>query len=338
MREELLELLVDPETKQPLRLEGDQLVGGSRPYPVVNGIPRISSRASDDQRQTEESFGFKWQQTATYGSEGMMEFAGAWLAERYGFESVAEMRAWFGSRKRILDAGCGSGYSAAALLERGPDRRMWVGVDISTAIDVAQERLGGIDGTHFVQADVMHLPFANETFDTVFSEGVLHHTPDTRAALLALVPLLAPGGELLAYVYRRKAPAREFVDDHVRSLVSNLPPDEAWEALRPLTRLGQALAELDAEVDVPEDVLVLGIPAGRYPVQRLVYWHFAKLFWNESMTFEENHHVNFDWYHPRYAHRHTPEEIDAWCAEAGLRVVVRMLQPSGITIRAIKDP
>ncbi len=32
----------------------------------------------------------------------------------------------------------------------------------------------------------------------------------------ALVPLLAPGGELMFYVYRRKAPIREFTDDYVR--------------------------------------------------------------------------------------------------------------------------
>jgi SAM-dependent methyltransferase len=214
---------------------------------------------------------------------------------------------------------------------------MWVGVDISSAIDVARDRLGGIERTYFVQADVMNLPFAEGTFDTIFSEGVLHHTPDTRAAFDALIPLLSPGGEIMVYVYRRKAPAREFVDDHVRSLVSRRPPAEAWEELRSLTRLGQALAELNVEVDVPEAVPLLGIESGRYTIQRLIYWHFAKLFWNESFSFEENHHVNFDWYHPRYARRHTPEEVDAWVAEAGLRVVHRTVEPSGITIRAAKQ-
>ena len=73
------------------------------------------------------------------------------------------------------------------------------------------------------------------------------------------MPLLAPGGELMFYVYRRKAPIREFTDDYVRERIAGLSPDEAWEALRPLTRLGQALAELEIEVEVPEDVPLLGI-------------------------------------------------------------------------------
>src|SRR3712207_3338642 len=100
------------------------------------------------------------------------------------------------------------------------------------------------------------------------------------------------------YVYRRKGPVREFTDDYIRERISSLPPEEAWEALRPLTRLGQALAELRAEVEVPEDVPLLGIRAGRYDVQRLIYWHFAKMYWNEAVPFETSHHINFDWYHP----------------------------------------
>jgi hypothetical protein len=106
--------------------------------------------------------------------------------------------------------------------------------------------------------------------------------------------------------------------------------------LRPLTRLGEALAKLQAEVDVPEDIPYLGIKAGRYNVQRLLYWHFAKMFWNESLSFEENNHVNFDWYHPRYAHRQTEADVRRWCAEANLSITHFDVEESGFTVRAIK--
>ena len=122
----------------------------------------------------------------------------------------------------------------------------FVGVDISAAIDTARERLGGIEGTSFVQADILALPFAPASFDLVFSEGVLHHTPSTESgASRRSARLLRPGGEIMIYVYRRKAPAREYVDDYVRERIADLPPEEAWDLLRPLTRLGQALAELE---------------------------------------------------------------------------------------------
>jgi arsenite methyltransferase len=212
----------------------------------------------------------------------------------------------------------------------------WFGADISEAIDVARRRIGAIHGTYFLQADLMRLPFRPGTFDTIFSEGVLHHTPSTEAALKALAPLLAAGGEFMFYVYRKKGPVREFTDDYVRGNLASLDPQQAWESLRPLTRLGQALSELNAEVDVPEDIPMLGITAGRYDVQRLIYWNFAKLFWNANFSFDENHHINFDWYHPRYAHRQTEEEVRRWCLEAGLTIDHFNTQDSGFTVRAIK--
>jgi hypothetical protein len=138
------------------------------------------------------------------------------------------------------------------------------------------------------------------------------------------------------YVYRRKAPIRELTDDYLRNVLAPLPPEEAWAALRPLTVLARTLAEAHVELDVPEDVPILGIPAGRHDLQRLIYWHFAKVFWNEQLPFETNVHVNFDWYHPRYAHRHTEDEIRSWCADGGLTVTHLDAGESGFTVRAVK--
>jgi SAM-dependent methyltransferase len=188
-----------------------------------------------------------------------------------------------------------------------------------------------------VQGDVLQLPFKNGSFDLIFSDGVLHHTPSTEQALKALAPLLAAGGEIMFYVYRKKGPIREFSDDYIRNLVAGLPPEQGWAMLEPLTHLGKALAGLHVEVDVPEDIPYLGITAGRYDVQRLIYWHFIKLFWNDAYTFAENQHVNFDWYHPRYAHRQSEEEVRRWCEEANLRITHCHVEESGITVRAIRE-
>lgn len=346
MRRSILDFLVDPISKTPLQLEehvreGEEIVEGTlhnglgRAYSVTSGIPRFVLTHETNQRQTEASFAFKWQQQGTYGSLQTRTAAQEWLAQRYGFLQAGEMQSYFENRRRILDAGCGGGFSSSLCLQALKGE--WVGVDISVAVDVAQERLRHIAGTHFIQADILQLPFLAGTFDTILAEGVLHHTPSTEHALKSLVPLLRPGGEILFYIYRKKAPVREFTDDYVREMISVLPPEKAWGMLRPLTHLGKALAELRVEVDVPEDIPYLGIAAGRYDVQRLIYWHFAKLFWNETFSFEENNHVNFDWYHPRYAHRHSEEEVRNWCDSAGLTISRFDVQESGFTVRAVKD-
>lgn len=307
------------------------------PRNVANGIPRFAGGTDEDQLRTEQTFAYKWRRRETYDSERARDVARRWLLDRYGFESREAMQAFFADSELSLDAGCGSAFTASLWLSPGWSRgtASWIGLDISDAVDVARERLQGIERVHLVQADVLDPPFRDGVFGAILSEGVLHHTPSTEAAFHSLVPLLRRNGELLFYVYRLKAPVREFTDDHVRAAISLLPPDEAWEALRSLTELGRALAELHVEVEVP-DVPLLGIEAGRYDVQRLVYWHFAKLFWNDELTFDENLHVNFDWYHPRHAHRHTEAEVRGWCADAGLEVTRFHIEPSGFTVRAIK--
>jgi len=340
MDEQLLEILVDPTTKRPLRFmengaDGTLESDDGKSYAIRNGIPRFVGDLEASQAQTGESFRFKWQWRDFSDSPRLKEQFGEWVAGRYGFSGLDEMRSFFEGRERILDAGCGAGYSSSMWLDHSWRGGSWVGADVSEAVDVAQARLGSVPGTSFVQADVLELPFES-AFDTIFSEGVFHHTPSTREALAAAVQALRTGGEILFYVYRRKSPTREFTDDYVRQSIAVLEPEQALESLRPLTKLGQALAELEVEVEVPEDVPVLGIEAGRFDVQRLIYWHFAKLFWNPALSFDENLHINFDWYHPYYAHRHEPEEVRGWCEELGLTISRFHVDEAGITVRATK--
>jgi SAM-dependent methyltransferase len=335
----LLDLLRDPVDGSRLVIDGDSLVSaGGRRYAVRDGIPRLVVGEDCSQSQTADSFGFKWQQLHSFRTPEMQRFFAKWAAQRYADGGLDRLRRELRSRRRILDAGCGAGLFSSVYLGDDFAGPQWVGLDISAAVDVARTHLGHLPDTHFVQADMLYLPFAKGSFDTVIAEGTLHHTPSTSAALASLVGLLEVGGEILFYVYRRKSPIREFSDDYIRDRLAALPPEVAWGQLRPLTTLARTLAELQVTVDVPEPVDLLGIPAGRIDLQRLLYWHVAKMFWNESLSFEENLHINFDWYHPRYAHRQSEAEIRGWCQELGLRITRFHVDDAGYTVRANREP
>ena len=88
--------------------------------------------------------------------------------------------------------------------------------------------------------------------------------------------------------------------------------------------------------DVPEDIPILGIPAGRVNVQHLIYWYFCKVFFRPNLSIHGLNHINFEWYAPRNAHRQTPEQVRSWCQDANLRIEREHLQGSGITIVAKK--
>jgi hypothetical protein len=57
---------------------------------------------------------------------------------------------------------------------------------------------------------------------------------------------------------------------------------------------------------------------------------------NPAFSFDENNLVNFDWYHPVDAHRHTVEEVKSWFEEAGLQEIVITEPESGIGARGKK--
>src|SRR5207237_8851005 len=74
------------------------------------------------------------------------------------------------------------------------------GVDLSLATEVAASNLTERSATFF-QADVFNLPFAAESFDYIYSIGVLHHTPDCERAFKVLPALLKPGGKIAIWLY-----------------------------------------------------------------------------------------------------------------------------------------
>jgi ubiquinone/menaquinone biosynthesis C-methylase UbiE len=66
---------------------------------------------------------------------------------------------------------------------------------------VARENTKDSGRVQVVQADLHQLPFAYESFDFIYSIGVLHHLPDPEAAFQSLLRYLKPNGETQIYLY-----------------------------------------------------------------------------------------------------------------------------------------
>jgi SAM-dependent methyltransferase len=113
----------------------------------------------------------------------------------------------------ILDIGCGSGMALQLLLEQARDGFV-AGVDhAQTMVEQAIQRnqravqVGRMD---IRQADVLHLPFADNTFDQVCTIETLYFWPDLGAALCEIKRVLKPGGRLaIALEYSKEANVQE---------------------------------------------------------------------------------------------------------------------------------
>ena len=305
------------------------------------GIPpglRPATGRSSAQQQTRDAFGFKWSLRHTYESEAVKVSAKAWLLDRYCDSDPGVIDRWLaGERKLLLDAGCGSGFSALLLFGERLRNCDYLGVDISTAVEVGRERLAevGLPG-EFLQSDLMSIPIPDGSVDLIFSEGVLHHTDSTEKSIHVLARKLKAGGRFAFYVYAKKAVLREFSDDYIRRELQDLTDEQAWKALQPLTHLRMALGELGVEIDVPEDIPLLGIKKGKLDLQRFVYWNICKLYYRPEFTLDEMNHVNFDWYRPLNCQRHTPEELEKYVTAAGMTIERMKVEEAGITVVATK--
>lgn len=284
------------------------------------------------QGQTKDMFGFKWRQQDSFSSQAFEEKIASWMKEKYGDPSSYVHS--FDAKPLVLDAGCGAGFAGFGYWEQIWDHINYVGIDITDAVFVAKERALKKNLGHcaFIKDNLSHLPFNQPIFDIIFSEGVLHHTDSTEKTFSHLCQFLKKDGYFMFYVYRKKAPIREFTDDYIRELVSHFPPQEVWKKMEPLTQLGKTLGELNLEIDIPNDIDILGIPKGKIDIQRLFYWYIFKCYYSPELSFDEMNHFNFDWYAPKNAFRHTEEELRQWCATNNLDVVYENIELSGITM------
>jgi SAM-dependent methyltransferase len=205
---------------------------------------------SVEQQQTAEAFASEWLHFDELHPEYEAQFLD-WILPltRESFEG-----------KRVLDAGCGTGRHTFFAARYGA--REVVAVDLGESVRTAQRHVGRLPNVVVVQADLHRLPLRADDpgFDLIYSIGVLHHLPDPRAGFLALAGRLAPGGEILAWVYGYEGnalvrrvidPLRRFLTRHASHSTIRLlsfPPAVVLHALvhlvygpRARTSLGRAL-------------------------------------------------------------------------------------------------
>ncbi|MDZ4730694.1 MAG: class I SAM-dependent methyltransferase [Xanthomonadales bacterium] len=126
-------------------------------------------------------------------------------AERYRYDEYAPwmqetMEFARHAGEQVLEIGGGMGTDLCQFARHGA---YTTDIDLSAGhLALAQEnfQLRGLDGK-FVHHDAEKLPFADNTFDLVYSNGVIHHTPNTRTVINDIYRVLKPGGKTIIMVY-----------------------------------------------------------------------------------------------------------------------------------------
>jgi ubiquinone/menaquinone biosynthesis C-methylase UbiE len=120
----------------------------------------------------------------------------AWMPRLMEFEKLRDAK--------LLEIGCGMGTDLLQFARAGA---RCTGIDLTPrSVEITRHRfkLYGADGD-FMISDGERLPFRDESFDVVYSNGVLHHTPDTAGAIREVRRVLRPGGVAKVMLYHRNS-------------------------------------------------------------------------------------------------------------------------------------
>ncbi|WP_422927300.1 class I SAM-dependent methyltransferase [Singulisphaera sp. PoT] len=248
--------------------------------------------ATDDQTRTKSTYTLQWNRFRILRPE----------EDRATFRNRTGLAEGELSGATVLDAGCGMGRYLRVAGESGARA---VGLDLSEAVIAARDLTGDLPNVSVARGDLLRPPFAEGTFDHIYSLGVLDHTPDPRAAFLSIARLLKPGGRIVIWVYPKERPLLEKVVAVHRSVSRRLPLPmllRLSEWMAPVGGLKRKLmaskSRLVGRAGVALHLMTIGVSMHPDPEVRVC--------------------DTLDWYAPRFLTRHTPEEVLEWFRAAGL--------------------
>lgn len=295
MKKDLLEILCCPIHKTELELIDDEGANGSEicdgfliceygcKYPVIRGIPRFVS-----EENYTESFGFQWRKHSQIymGNEKQRDI---WeLFKRKTGLDEDQVRG-----KVFLDVGVGTGGYAKGVIDRGG---RVIGIDLSLAVEAAQENIGNNINCNIVQADLFNLPFKREVFDGIYSIGVLHHTPNCKRAFQGLIYFLKKGGVISIWVYSVQRGLKIFLSEELRKITTKIP---------------KKLLYYLCLIAIPY-YLVYKIPILGKIIDKIMPPISKEPSWEDRLL------DTFDWYSAIYQSKHTYPEVYRWFKEWGL--------------------
>jgi SAM-dependent methyltransferase/uncharacterized protein YbaR (Trm112 family) len=313
MKRNLVDVLCCPDCKGDLTLIDDaphrpHLESGGlvcracvETFPIVRGIPRFVKTDG-----YVDSFSYEWNRWDAVQLDivnGRSESEDT-FAKKTGF-TREDMRG-----KLVLDVGCGAGRFLDVASRWGADV---IGIDLSFAVEASQRNVGDRPNVSVIQADVFRLPFRDETFDAVFSIGVLHHSRDTRQAFLQLPRLLKDGGELAVWLYYYRDPVYKAASDLWRAVLRPFPRAVIYGWSWLLVTLLSWLWARPVMTRKPWRHLRRVLPMSTHPERQ---WRILD---------------TFDWYSPRYQDKDcSPGRVIGWCSDSDIREVQFLGVPTSV--------
>ena len=255
------------------------------------------------QGKTRQRFTFEWmryrqspQETETFFQEVMVPLG-------------------FLKGKLVLAAGCGMGRFTRVAASEGCEV---VALDLGDCVERTWQLTRGIGTVHVVQGDLLAPPFPDDSFDCIYSLGVLHHTPAPQEAFAKVTGLLRQEGTLSFWVYGKTGSFPDYQAGFFRK--GREMPSGILRLLWNLLRIREINSELLRKLTVrmPCELLYFlcasAAVTGRFPPLNALAPVSLDRDWRVRWS------DTFDWYAAPYQSHHGRREVEEWIKAAGLRI------------------
>jgi len=320
MKKNLLKYLACPKCKNEIKIDavekknGDEILEGQLKcecgckFPIRSGLPIMLYDPAEDIKKIQTVFSKEWD-LFDYSDED-----DTWLnlneAKRIEMVMLA-----FNAKpedlkgKVVLDAGCGNGRLSYNISKLGCEV---VALDLSSGVVNASKRYKE-NNLHYIQGNIMDIPLKKDSFDYIWSAGVLHHTPSTKKAFDNLVPLVKKDGILYVWVYGWPEGKR-----NIRSVLwwSGWRLIMIWPGF-----IKEIFCTLYVSYRVLKDALVLKKPINELAVRQ------------KRRSFYDNTN--------QYMYHHSPKEVESWYKEFNFKDIAVPIEEyktfCGFGIRGVKQ-
>ncbi len=322
---ELWKLLRCPVTGQELNFEPGKginegfLVTKDKEYKysIVKGIPRFVSKST-----YADNFGMQW----NYFRKTQLDSHSGHPISSDRFWEATGWKSEDLKNKLVLDIGCGAGRFAEVALNAGA---YVVALDYSSSVEACSSNLSQYSKLSVVQGDIYSLPFPIESFDYVYSLGVLQHTPDVFLAFSKLTLMVKPGGEICVDYYWKRFRTLMHSKYLFRPISKRLSEERLFKILKKIVPKMLILSNILGSVPIIGKALQRIIPVANYtgifPLSKLQLEEWALL-------------DTFDMLSPVYDKPQSERTVKKWWDIVGKFSNIEVFHAAHLVSRARKLP
>jgi len=266
--------------------------------------------------QTIEMFGHEWQQYSNWGwldqlpNEKNAEFSfqgGLRENSKKAFFSKTRTNPNDYKDKIVLEGGCGNGRHSQFAKE---GTKLLVSIDPSDAIYEAAKNLKDADNIIFIKASLLNLPFAENTFDLIFSIGVLQHTGDPEKVLSEVSRCIKSEGTFGLNCYGRGYWPYEILDHTLRSFITR------WSRER--------------QLKFAENIASFSIFLAK---NNLNFLYKIIMFF---ININPSKCIMYDWYSPSLADHYSRKQLKRWFDKYGFLTLDSNIEINHFTFKLLR--